>query len=125
MDITTKSSLQPLLMTILPYSCPTSATIDSVGDVGDTPDAAALTPTVLRLDGNRLSEAMAGDAEPAKDVSVVLIDEMLLSAELTGMYPTVADPEPRGPEYVNGIDMRTKRSRNHSMIPKPILVDDE
>jgi hypothetical protein len=56
MDITTKSSLQPLLMTILPYSRPTSATIDSVGDVGDTPDVAALTPTVLILDGDRLPE---------------------------------------------------------------------
>ncbi|CAN9449004.1 unnamed protein product [Alternaria alternata] len=50
---------------------------------------------------------------------------MLLSAELTDMDPTVADPEPRGPEYVNGIDMRTKRSRNHSMIPESILVDEE
>jgi hypothetical protein len=96
-----------------------------VGDVGDTPDAAALTPTVLMLDGNRLSKAIARDAEPAKGVSVALIDEMLLSAELTVTDPTVADPEPRGPEYVNGIDMRTKRSRNHSMIPKLILVDDE
>jgi hypothetical protein len=112
-------------MTILPYSGPTSATIDSLGDVGDTPDAAALTPTVLRLDGNRLSEAMAEDAEPTKDVSLVLIDEMLPNVGLASMDPTVADPEPRGPEYVNGIDMRTKRSRNHSMIPKPILVDDE
>jgi hypothetical protein len=109
----------------LPYSGPTSATIDSVGDVGDTPDAAALTPTVLMLDGNRLSKAIVRDAEPAKGVSVALIDEMLLSAELTVTDPTVADPEPRGPEYVNGIDMRTKRSRNHSMIPKLILVDDE
>lgn len=96
-----------------------------VGDVGDTPDVAALTPTVLILDGDRLPETMAGDSEPAKDVSVALIDEMLLSAELTGIDPTVAVPEPRGPEYVNGIDMRTKRSRNHSMIPKPIVVDDE
>ncbi|CAN9432887.1 unnamed protein product [Alternaria alternata] len=50
---------------------------------------------------------------------------MLLSAELTDMDPTVADPEPRGPEYVNGTDMRTKRSRNHSMIPESILVDEE